>query len=92
MTHLRSQSAKNTEAQLPTTGFLRLPQILALIPVSKSTWWEGCRAGHFPKPIKLTARTTVWRVEDIRAFIEQVGKRASSQSLSDKHHNGANFE
>jgi len=25
--------------QLPETGFLRLPQILKLIPISKSTWW-----------------------------------------------------
>ena len=27
--------------QIPTTGFLRLPQVLALIPVGKSTWWRG---------------------------------------------------
>ncbi len=69
MTH--EQSSIGT--QLPPTGFLRLPQVLELIPVSKSTWWEGCKNGDFPEPIKITKRTTAWRVEDIRAFIENAG-------------------
>ncbi len=64
--------------QIPQTGFLRLPQVLALIPVGKSTWWEGCKSGKFPKPIKLSERTTVWRVEDINAYIAQAGKQAES--------------
>lgn len=65
--------------QLPVTGFLRLPQIIGdikavppippIIPVSKSSWWAGCKAGKYPQPIKLGARTTVWRVEDIRDLI-----------------------
>lgn len=55
---------------LPNIGFLRLPQVLELIPVSKSSWWAGCKNGRYPKPIKLSARTTVWRVEDIRELIE----------------------
>lgn len=66
---------------LPTTGFLRLPQIIgnqktnppiqALIPVGKSTWWAGVKSGRFPKPIKLGPKTTAWRVEDIRSLIEK---------------------
>lgn len=58
---------------LPATGYLRLRSILAPrgpIPVSKSTWWAGIKDGRFPKPTKLGARITVWRVEDIRALIE----------------------
>jgi prophage regulatory protein len=67
--------------QLPSAGFLRLWQIIgnpkadppipALIPVKKSTWWRGVRAGSFPRPVKLGPRTTAWRVEDIRALIER---------------------
>jgi hypothetical protein len=66
---------------LPATGYLRLPQILGnpksnppippLIPVGKTTWWEGVKTGKFPKPVKLSERVTVWRVEDIRALIER---------------------
>jgi predicted DNA-binding transcriptional regulator AlpA len=58
---------------LPETGFLRLRSILAPIgpiPVSKSTWWAGVKDGRFPKPLKLGARVTVWRVEAIRELIE----------------------
>jgi prophage regulatory protein len=57
----------------PDTGFVRLAQILAPkgpIPVSKSTWWAGVKEGRFPKPQKLGPRTTVWKVEDIRALFE----------------------
>ena len=69
--------------QLPTTGFLRLPQIIgnkkseppipAIIPVSKSTWWAGVKAGRYPQPKKIGARCTVWSVESIRNYIESVG-------------------
>jgi len=65
---------------LPETGYLRLPQIIgnpkadppipAIIPVSKSSWWQGVKEGRFPQSVKLGPRTTVWRVEDIRRLIE----------------------
>lgn len=58
--------------KLAETGFMRLPDILELIPVSKSTWWSGVKTGRFPKPVKLTPRTTAWRVEDIRSLIENI--------------------
>ena len=70
-------------AQLPETGFLRLRQIIGdekrtppippLIPVKKSTWWEGVRTGRFPRPLKIGPRTTVWRAEDIRRLIDKGG-------------------
>ena len=67
-------------ATIPETGFLRLSQIIGnkksnpvippVIPVCKSTWWDGVKSGRFPKPVKLGQRITVWRVEDIRKLIE----------------------
>jgi prophage regulatory protein len=67
--------------RLPETGYVRLPQIIgdpnasepipAVIPVSRSTWWNGVRSGRYPQPVRtLGARITAWRVEDIRALIE----------------------
>lgn len=64
----------SNHSELPQTGFVRLVSIIAPrgpIPVSKSTWWVGIKDGRFPKPVKLGARITVWRVEDIRALIEK---------------------
>lgn len=58
---------------LPETGFLRLPQILKIIPVGKSSWWVGVSAGRYPQPVKLSPRCTAWRVEDIRELIDQIG-------------------
>ena len=66
--------------ELSVIGFLRLPQILEIIPVSKRTWWQGCKDGRFPKPVKLGPKTTAWRAEDIAALIERIGSPSLSQS------------
>ena len=68
--------------QLPATGFLRLNQIIGstkasppippLIPIGKSTWWEGVQSGRFPKPVKLGPRITLWRTEDIQNLIKNM--------------------
>jgi predicted DNA-binding transcriptional regulator AlpA len=60
----------NQSSNLPETGFLRLPQVLQFIPVSRSTWWAGIQTGRFPKGCKLGPRTTAWRVEDIRELMK----------------------
>ncbi len=68
--------------ELPSTGFLRLNQILgdprsntpALIPISKSSWWAGIKDGKYPRGLKLSSRTTVWSVESIRALIASTSK------------------
>jgi hypothetical protein len=71
---------------LPISGFLRLSQIIGnpkanppqfpIIPVGRTTWWAGVKSGRYPKPIKLSPRVTVWRVEDISALIAQPEKGA----------------
>ena len=66
--------------EFPVIGFLRLPQILEIIPVSKSAWWQGCKDGRFPKPVKLGPKTTAWRAEDIAALIERIGSPSLSQN------------
>lgn len=63
---------------IPATGFLRLPQVLALVPISKTSWWEGCKDGRFPKPVKLGPRTTAWRAEDIAALVQSLGNPDSA--------------
>lgn len=56
---------------LPAGGYVRLPQIVPkVIPVSLATWWRWVAQGKAPKSIKLSSRVTVWKVEDIRAFLK----------------------
>lgn len=58
---------------LPDTWFLRQPQVLAFVPISKSTLWRRIQARTFPQPVKLSQRVTVWRAEDIRRWIDDQG-------------------
>lgn len=59
---------------LSQSGFMRLPAVLKVIPVSKSTWWEKVRQGVYPQPVKLAPRITAWRVADIYSLVERFGK------------------
>lgn len=71
---------KETQSPLPPlSGFLRLDQVLQLIPVSKATWWNGCRSGRFPKPYKLGPRVTAWKVTDIQSCLENFVPSSSLQ-------------
>lgn len=55
-------------------SFLRLPQVLQIIPVSRSGWWAGVKDGRYPAPVKLSARVTVWRMSDVQAYIDSVSR------------------
>jgi predicted DNA-binding transcriptional regulator AlpA len=67
---------------LPLSGFVRIrqiigdskanPPILPIIPIGRSSWWKGVKEGKYPAPIKLGAKTTVWRAEDIHALLNQL--------------------
>lgn len=65
---------------LPNTGFVRASALVGsksepgIIPISLATLWRKVRAGAFPAPIKLGPNTTVWRVEDVRAWIDAQGR------------------
>lgn len=52
-----------SDARLPETGFLRLPEVLALFPVSRS----------------LGPNTTAWRAEDIRRLIHHYNDSTSTR-------------
>jgi len=69
--------------QLPEAGFLRLYQVIgnpksnpptpAIIPVSKSSWYAGIKEGRYPAPVKLSKRSSAWKVDDIRNLINEMG-------------------
>ncbi len=67
---------------IPEMGFVRLREVLTVIPVGKSCWWEGVKSGRFPKPVKLTARCTAWKAEDIRNLIKQLSEQAQGEDLA----------
>jgi prophage regulatory protein len=60
---------------IPETGFVRLPQVLMVIPVGKTCWWEGVKSGRYPKPVKLSRRCTAWKAEDIHKLIFELSRQ-----------------
>jgi predicted DNA-binding transcriptional regulator AlpA len=74
---------------LPEIGYLRLPQIIgdpkadppipAVIPVSKSSWWAGIKAGRYPSGVKIAPRTTAWQVEKIRELLARLGSEGRGE-------------
>jgi len=54
------------------------PPIDPLLPIGRSSWWAGVKAGRFPQPVKLGPRTTVWRRRDIIRLIERLEEEKAS--------------
>ncbi len=61
---------KQLDAECPLQGFIRLPAIIKLLGIGKTSFYKGVREGRFPKPVKIGPRTSAWRVQDIRSLIE----------------------
>ncbi|MDR2646191.1 MAG: AlpA family transcriptional regulator [Holosporaceae bacterium] len=55
-------------------GFLRLPQVMQLVPIGKTSIYDKIKKGEFPAQIKLGTKTSVWRREDIDAYIEKMSE------------------
>ena len=56
--------------------FIRLPQVLEIIPISKSSWWMGVKNGKFPAPTKLGERTSAWLLGDIEKLVDKLAGKA----------------
>jgi prophage regulatory protein len=64
-----AHSGRNESPHLPREGFVRLPQILAVFPVSASTWWRGVKSGRYPRGVKLSPFCTAWPAQDIHDLL-----------------------
>ena len=54
-------------------GFFRLSQVLEIIPVKKTAWYEGIKTLKYPAQVRLSARSVGWRKSDIFALVEKLG-------------------
>lgn len=77
---IASQSTKGTTLSqaprfpnLPPTGFVRLPVVLQLFPVSRSAWWAGIKAGRYPPGVKIGPRTTAWSTSSLLELFSRFG-------------------
>lgn len=68
---MNTNPTQNTQITL-----MRIPQILKVMPVSKSKFWLMVQKGEFPKPIKI-GRSSFWTVKQVQAFIEEKVEQSS---------------
>lgn len=72
------QELKGQDNKAPT-GFLRLKQVLDVIPVSRATWWRKVQDGTYPAPVKLSDSCTAWRKSEIEALAVSMSKERVSE-------------
>ena len=65
-------SNSNSEVTL-----MRIPQILEVMPISKSKFWLMVQKGEFPKPIKI-GRSSFWTIEQVQTFIRERTKHSTN--------------
>lgn len=51
--------------------WLRIRQVMEIVPVSKSTIGLWVSLGKFPKPHRLGDRVAVWDESEVNAFVEK---------------------
>ena len=51
--------------------FFKIDQILALVPIGRSTLYNMIAAGEFPKQKKLSRNNSVWNKEEVNAWINE---------------------
>jgi len=49
--------------------YIRDKDVAKITSLSRASVWRLSKEGKLPAPIKLSERTTVWRLSDIEAFI-----------------------
>ncbi len=58
--------------------YLRLHQVIELVPVSKSTIWRWIRSGAFPGPAKVVSKIRLWSRNEVLAWMA-AGKEEESE-------------
>ena len=61
--------------RFPAAGYLREKNIIPdPVPISHATLWRWAKDGRFPKPVKLSARVTAWKISEVRAWLDAKAK------------------
>lgn len=56
-------------------ALVRLPQILAVLPIGRTTFLKGIKLGEFPAPIR-RGRSVLWRASEIRDILHRIGEKS----------------
>ncbi len=71
---------------VPALQLLDVHQVCALLGCHRITLGRWIRAGRFPPPLRLSPRILRWRLDVVRAFLEQTANPAEGQSSTTSLH------
>ena len=70
----------------PTDTLVRIKRIIGpngIIPVSRSSFYQGVRNGTYPKPIKLGKRMSAWRLSELLRAVDCLSVTEEAETNSD---------
>jgi len=65
-----------------SNDLLRLPEVLKIIPVSRSSWYDGIQRGVYPASVRIGRRARAWRRRDLEALISRFSNVWDEHTLS----------
>lgn len=65
-------------APLPDEGFVRLPSVLSVLGISKTSFYAGIKSGKFPKGKLLSERCRVWSASEVRNLLSQIENESAA--------------
>lgn len=58
-----------TPKKIPDDKLLKLKEVLAIMRISKSTWYEGVDRKIFPQAVRIGTRSVFWWQSDIQSYL-----------------------
>jgi prophage regulatory protein len=71
-------SPRRENPESPTVMFIRMKELRVRLGLSASTIYRKASEGTFPVPVKLGARTSAWRIDEIERWEAELGSGAES--------------
>lgn len=68
--------AHSASPVVPRDRFIRLPEVMHLTGLGKSSIYDLMGKGRFPSRIKFNARAAMWKESDVLTWIQTVAKEA----------------
>lgn len=56
---------------MPLATHLRLPELTLRLGVGRSTVYKLIKSEGFPKPVKITRRTSAWNEDEVQAYLDR---------------------
>jgi prophage regulatory protein len=77
-----AQKLQQLRQEMPHAGYIRQAGLLAMLPISSATLWRWVGKGDFPKPVKLSPRSTAWPIEAVQAWLAASGDESSPMRVT----------